>query len=131
MHGHSHLQRRTRCLSSSCLTQRLLAKLTHPLALQTPCSAPATAAFSVGDKVEARASGKKKKWTAGVVAKVHGNGTYNVLYGDGETGKEVQSGFIRSRADSLADTRGNGAGRICVVCNGLACALLSPQQSHY
>ena len=50
--------------------------------------------LSVGTKIEARYGGKQK-WYKGAIAKVNGNGTYDIKYEDGDSERAVRTDFIR------------------------------------
>jgi hypothetical protein len=54
------------------------------------------AAWEEGAPVNAR-YGRGAKWYAGVVAKVHADGTFDIDYNDGDREERVSSGMIRSR----------------------------------
>ncbi|CAM9455588.1 unnamed protein product, partial [Laminaria digitata] len=50
--------------------------------------------FSVGDKVEGRFGGRAR-WFKATIERVHRNGTYDLLYADGDEERNVEKGLVR------------------------------------
>ena len=59
--------------------------------------------FSEGDKVEARYRGREK-WYPGKIDRDHCDGTYDILYDDGEKETKVQADLIRIKPESSSSS---------------------------
>ena len=66
--------------------------------------------FRRGDNIEARYKGKSK-WYKGSISRVNANGTYDILYDDGDTERGVRQSLIRRRERSSSPRRANAARR--------------------
>ena len=66
--------------------------------------------FQRGDNIEARYK-RKSKWYKGSISRVNANGTYDILYDDGDTERGVRQSFIRRRERSSSPRRANAARR--------------------
>ena len=65
-------------------------------------------AYQKGDKVEAKYQGKSK-WYPGSISRVNANGTFDILYDDGDTESGVRESLIRRRERSASPRRANAA----------------------
>ena len=63
-----------------------------------------------GDNIEARYKGKSK-WYKGSISRVNANGTYDILYDDGDTERGVRQSLIRRRGRSSSPRRENATRR--------------------
>ena len=65
------------------------------LIAQTLPGPPPGFAFTVGMQIEARYHGKKR-WYAGAIAKVNGDGTYDIRYTDGDSERGLKAEYVRA-----------------------------------
>ena len=65
--------------------------------------------FDAGQKVEARFGGKSRFYP-GTITKSNGDGTYEVLYDDGDSEKKVDASLIKAAAGSSSSSGSGGGG---------------------
>lgn len=61
----------------------------------------------VGDDIEARYK-RGRKWYPGVIRTVNRDGTYDIRYSDGDTERDVESAFVRSKGSTTHDSSNSG-----------------------
>ena len=63
-----------------------------------PPREPDAGGFAVGSPIEARYRGKRK-WYPGTIAKVNGDGTYDIQYVDGDSERGVTAQYVRAAGE--------------------------------